>query len=240
MIGYSDDAKVMDLLAPLRGLEPVPFAISEKSERRPLLRRPVVVAGIAAVALALTGVAIANGVGAFNGISAAQHKPTGASVLDRATLTEIKRQNTFAVEHSTPQFPIPKLLLVTARVLGKMPDGSPVYGLTDTRGSLCTFSEVGGSCGSPLSKSRPISFASFNPSPTTGGKFTASGVAIDGVTSVSFTVWGKEVTVPVRNNVWVYEKPDTTAHGARCIVAHFADGSTVIPFPEVPCPKRSG
>ena len=35
---------------------------------------------------------------------------------------------------------------------------------------------------------------------------------------------------------WVYEKRHSTAHGERCIVAHFADGSTVEPFPEVPCP----
>jgi hypothetical protein len=234
MIGYSDDAKVMDLLAPLRRIEPVPFAVPELSQRRPLLRRPVLVAVVLVVALALTGVAIANGVGAFNGISAAQNKPTGVKVLDRQALAAIKLQNSFASEHSTPRFPIPRLLPATARVLGRMPDGSKVFGLTDTRSDLCLIGEIGGVCGPPLSKSHPITFATFNPSPTTGGKFTASGVAIDGVTSVSFKVWSEDVMVPVRNNVWVYEKRHTTAHGARCIVVHFADGSTV-DYPPTQC-----
>jgi hypothetical protein len=75
-----------------------------------------------------------------------------------------------------------------------------------------------------------------NDSPTTGGTFIASGFAIDGVTSVSFTVRGQEVTVPVKNNFWDYEEHDSRASEGQCIVAHFADGSTVNPFPEVPCP----
>ncbi len=225
MIGYSDDARVMELLAPLRRLDPVPFAMPERPERR--LRRPVLVAAIVVVGLVLTGVAIADGVGAFRGISAAQHTRTGAEVLDPATLSMIKRQNRFAAEHSTRRFPMPRLILSSARVLGKMPNGSPVYGLTDTRGELCLFGQMSGGCFAPLSKKQPITFSSSNASPTTGGTFIASGVAIDGVASVSFTVWGKQVTVPVKNNVWVYEKPHSTAHGARCIVVHFSDGSTV-------------
>jgi hypothetical protein len=234
MIGYGDDAEMMDLLAPLRRLEPVPFAVPERTGRR-ALRRPVLVAAIVIIALALTGVAIANGVGAFSGISAARHTQTGAKLLDPATLAEIKRENAFAADHSTARFLIPKLLLSNARVLGKMPDGSKVYGLTNTRGELCLFGDTGGGCGPPLSKEQPITFMASSTS-SVGGTFTASGVALDGVMSVSFTVWGKGVTVPVKHNVWVYKKRDTSAHGARCIVAHLADGSTVTPFPEVPCP----
>jgi hypothetical protein len=234
MIGHSDDAKMTELLAPLRRLEPPPFAVPELS-RRPLLRKPVVVAAVLMVALALTGIAIANGVGAFNGIGAAQNTPTGSNVLPPKVLAEIERENAFAAEHSTAKFKMPRLLPDTARVLGTMPDRSKVYGLTDTRGDLCLIGEVGGSCGPPLTQSRPITFGTFNRSPTMGGTFVASGVAIDGVTSVSFRVWGKEVNVPVKNNVWVYKKRHTTAHGATCIVAHLANRSTVIPFPEVPC-----
>jgi hypothetical protein len=185
----------------------------------------------------LTGVAIANSVGAFNGISSAQNRQTGTNVLPPKLLAEIKQQNAsaakFRKEHgvSWPAYLLPD----TARALGKMPDGSKVYGLTDTRGELCLFGEVGGSCSAPLDKEHPITFASFNASPTTGGTFIASGVAIDGVTSVSFRVWSQEVTVPVKDNVWVYKKANTTAHGARCIVVHFADGSTV-DYPPTPCP----
>jgi hypothetical protein len=235
MIGYSDDAKVMDLLAPLRRLEPVPFAVPEGPRRR-TLRRPVLMAAIVVVALALAGVAIANGVGAFNGISAAQHKPTGARVLPPKLLAEIKKLNAqaakFRKEHgfSWPAYFLPD----TARVLGKAPDGTKVYGLTNTYGDLCLFGEVGGSCSPPLDKKHPITFATFNASPTTGGTFIASGVAIDGVASVSFKVWSKRVTVPVRNNVWVYKQLNTTAHGARCVVVHFADGSSVH-YPPTQC-----
>jgi hypothetical protein len=39
---------------------------------------------------------------------------------------------------------------------------------------------------------------------STGGTFIASGLAVDGVTAVSFTVSGKAVEVPVKDNVWVY------------------------------------
>lgn len=193
-----------------------------------------------ATALVATSVAIAASFGAFKGISAAQHTQVGANVLPRRILASIERQNAhsaaFRKEHHT-SWP-PSLLPNTARVLGTMPDASKVYGLTDTRGDLCLIGEIGGSCGPPLSKSRPITFGVSNRSPTTGGTLIASGVAIDGVTSVSFRIWSKEVTAPVTNNVWIYEKPKTTAHGATCIVAHFANGSTVNPFPETPCRKK--
>jgi hypothetical protein len=175
------------------------------------------------------------GLGPFNGISAAQHAKTGSDLLPSGVLAQIKQMNAQSANASKTGFEPPRLLPDSARVLGTMPDRSKVYGLTDTRGDLCLIGEVGGSCGPPLTQSRPITFGTFNRSPTTGGTFVASGVAIDGVTSVSFKVWGKEVRVPVKNNVWVYKKRHTTAHGATCIVAHLANGSTVIPFPEVPC-----
>jgi hypothetical protein len=43
--------------------------------------------------------------------------------------------------------------------------------------------------------------------------------------------------VPVENNVYLFKEPNTTAHGTRCVVAHFADGTRVTPFPEVSCPS---
>lgn len=59
---------------------------------------------------------------------------------------------------------------------------------------------------------------------------------MDGITSVSFRVAGQDVTVPVKDNVWLYEQPESHATDGHCIVAHLDDGSTVDPFPEVPCP----
>lgn len=228
MIGYSDDARVTELLAPLRRLQPVPFA-GPRDVPRPLWRsRPVIAVAVLAVALALTGVAIADAVGAFNGLSAAQHARTGASVLDPATLAAINEQNATAPDDRL------KLLPETARVLDRLPDGSPVYALTDTRGDLCILSEGAGSCGSPLNESQPISATFSNDSPTTGGTFIASGFAIDGVASVSFTVRGEEVEVPVKNNVWSYEQSGSHATEGRCIRVHFADGSTV-DYPPTSC-----
>jgi hypothetical protein len=51
---------------------------------------------------------------------------------------------------------------------------------------------------------------------------------------LSLTVRGKEVTVPVKNNVWGYEESNSNAIEGRCIVVHFADGSTV-DYPPTEC-----
>jgi hypothetical protein len=234
LIGSSDEAQVVELLAPLARLEPVAFAGWQCPERRPLLRRPIFVAAVVVGALALTGFAIAAGLGAFNGISAARNTPIGSRVLPKAVLEQIKKMHAVNVKRGVPDHLLPS----TARVLGTAPDGSKVYGLTDTRGDLCLIGEVGGGCGPPLSHSQPITFGAFNPIATGAGTFYAGGVAIDGVTSVSFKVWNHPVTVPVRHNVWLYKRPHSSATGATCIVAHFADGSSVVPaWPgTVPCP----
>ncbi len=177
------------------------------------------------------------GLGPFNGISAAQRAKSSADVLPSGVLAQVKQMNTQSANPSSAGVEPWRLLPDTARVLGKAPDGFTLYGLTDTRGDLCVFGAAGGGCGPPLSKSHPITMGMANASPTTGGTFIVSGVAMDGVTSVSFTVWGKDVTVPVENNVYLFKEPNTTAHGTRCVVAHFADGTRVTPFPEVSCPS---
>ena len=177
------------------------------------------------------------GLGPFNGVRTAQRAKSGADVLPTAVLAQIKQMNTQSAKASNAGFAPWRLLPDTARVLGKAPDGSTLYGLTDTRGDLCTFGAASGSCGPPLSRSHPITMGMANASPTTGGTFIVSGVAMDGVTSVSFTVWSKEVTVPIKHNVYLFKEPNTTAHGTRCVIAHFANGSNVNPFPEVPCPS---
>jgi hypothetical protein len=198
--------------------------------------RHVLLVAVAVVAVVGAGVAIADGFGAFDGIGAAHHPQTGADVLDAKTLAGLQK----ACPNETVQpFYRPEchLALDSARLVGQVPSYGNVYVVTDTRGDLCTFFEGGdGSCGPPLGKSHPITFGTFNPSPTTGGTFIASGLAVDGITAVSFTVSGKAVEVPVKNNVWVYSEPDSHATGGQCVVAHLDDGSTVNPFPGLPCP----
>lgn len=204
-------------------------------DRRRRFRRVLLVA-FAVVALAGAGVAIADGFGAFDGIGAAQHPQTGADVLDAQTLAGLQKA---CPGMAAEDFYMPFCHLVpdSARLVGQVRSFGNVYVVTDTRGDLCTVFEGGdGSCGPALSELHPITFGTFNPSPTMGATFIASGLAIDGVTAVSFTVNGKAVEVPVKNDVWVYSEPDSHATGGRCVVAHLDDGSTITPFPGVPCP----
>ena len=198
--------------------------------------RHVLLIALAVAALAAAGVAIADGIGPFDGIGAAQHPQAGADVLDAKTLAGIENAcPTKAVQKF--YMPFCHLSLDTTRLVGNIPSFGNVYVITNTRGDLCTVFQGGdGSCAPPLSKSHPITFLAFNPSSTVGGTFVASGLAIDGVSTVSFTVSGKAVEVPVENNVWVYSEPDSHATGGQCIVAHLDDGSTVNPFPGLPCP----
>jgi len=219
MIGYGDDAKMMELLAPLHRLEPVPFAVPERPERRPLWRRPVVVAAVLVVALALTGVAIANGVGAFNGISAAQHPQSTADLLGPQELppdcsSSVASASAFC-----------KLDLGSARLVRTLPSGRKVWVATDSRGDLCVFLQEGGaSCGSELTPSRPTTLASFKKGP--GVPLITYGVALDGIVAVSFTAGGKQVAVPVEDNVWAYEGPNSAFES---LTVHHADGSTFVP-----------
>jgi hypothetical protein len=216
MIGYSDDAKVMDLLAPLRRLEPVPFALPVH-ERRPLWRRPAVVAAIVLVALVLTGVAIANGVGAFNGIGAAQRPQNGRDVLDPQTVTRLEQNCSGADLPASVYFPQCHLVLDSARLVGQLPSGGQLYAIADTRDDLCLVDPTGMICGTGLTPSRPIEDESVGE--------LMFGVALDGVTAISFERAGKEVTIPVKNNVWVYEGASLPEAGA--LTAHFENGTTV-------------
>lgn len=106
-----------------------------------------------------------------------------------------------------------------------MPDGFPVFVLSDTSGEICLAGGLSGGCGPALSKTDPLIIGEVD-APTTGRTYHAGGVAIDGVTSVSFRAWGRAVTVPVKNNLYIDEKPHSTATLIQCVAAHFADGST--------------
>lgn len=212
MIGSSDEATVMELLAPLRQIEPVPFAAPERAERR-RLRRPVLAAAVVAAALGLAGVAIADGVGAFNGIGVTQHPQTSADVIDSPTLARL-RQNCSATPFWTPQC---HLVLGSSRLIGHLPDGGNLYVVTDTRDDLCVIEPSGMSCGTGLSRSRPVSESSIGQ--------ILYGVAIDGVTSVSFEKDGQEVSIPVKDNAWVYQ--GASLEDFEALTAHFADGTTV-------------
>ncbi len=215
MIGYSDDARLDDLLAPLRRLEPVTLR-GQRARRR---WRPVLVAAVAVGALTGAGVAIAAGFGAFDGISAADHSQSPADASPQIPWVRESCANApFYTDlcHLVPD---------SSRLVGQLPSGHKIWVVASTRGNLCVVVEGdGASCGSALSSSDPTTFVVENNGTMT--RMLVYGVALDGVTSVSFTVRGEAVTVPVRDNVWAYEQP-TSAYEIQDLVAHFADGRTV-------------
>lgn len=228
MSDYAQDERMLELLAPLRRLEPVALPPAQQRRRawRPLLAAFVLIAALAGVS-----VAIADGFGAFDGIAAAQHPQTGADVIDPATRAYMEGRN---CNHWPNQSPpqcmavIGGLLFGTARVVGQIPSGQDIYVITTTSNSLCFV--VGPphpewSCDDPLSRSHPSTVFLYGQDPDiTPPTF---GIAVDGVTSVSFEANGREVTVPVKDNVWMYPG-DVFASAMLSLTAHFADGTTVV------------
>lgn len=204
-------------------------------------------AAVVVAVLAGAGVGIAAEFGTFNarpavfnGLSAAQHTRTGADALPPTVLAAIKRMNAGAERRNGGLW-----RPATARLLGKT-SAATVYALSDTRGHLCYYDVLGlgsggGGCVRPLSRSQPITLDVSNEwTAKTGSILTVVGLAIDGVTSVSFTVARKDVTVPVNDNVYTLKRR-SAASTVQCAVAHFGAGPAVklIGYPS--CPSvRSG
>jgi len=186
--------------------------------------RPLPVAIAVAGALALTGVGIADGFGAFSGISATEHPQGAADMLDPAVVAAINRQNASPQLGDTGQ-----LLPESTRFIRKLPGGERVYALSTTTNKLCDLivyppssnAESADSCGDPLSQNAPTTVEVDQPNPAVSP--LAIGVAIDGVTSVSFRAGGVETTVPVEHNVWVYQG---ASNALQALTVHFADGRT--------------
>lgn len=180
--------------------------------------RPVMAAAVALTVLAGVGAAIAAGFGAFNGIGAAQHPRSGADALDPKIVAALQS----GCSGPSPIYdPGCHLVLDSARLVSRLPTGRNVYVVTDTRGDLCVVVQdesIG--CGPALGPSHPATVEESN---RTGNDPVAFGLAIDGVTGVSFMAGGHEVTVPVNDNVWVYEGENSAINS---LTVHFDDGST--------------
>jgi len=186
--------------------------------------RPLAVAAIVTTALAFAGLAIAAGFGAFNGIGAAEHPQGAADTLDPALVAGINAENAHLAGTATGQ-----LLPDSARFIRQLPSGERIYALSTTTDMLCVLivgrpgSNMGSatSCGHPLNQNEPTTIGSVQANSATPP--LAYGVAIDGVTAVSFMADGAETTVPVENNVWAYEGP---SDALQTLTVHYADGST--------------
>lgn len=202
--------------------------------------RPLVVAVVATLALAGAGVAIAVGLGAFNGLSRTQHPQTASDKLGRKALVSVKTMNRWTAEltkqwnayrraHGMSPLKPNRILPGSTRILGRLPlrGAGKVYAATDTYGQLCIIVEgTGPDCNLALSRlSRPALATSIDWWPHGVWGPVAYGIAMDGVTSVSFRSKGKGVTVPVKHNLWSYVGPNTAQ---ASLTVHFADGSTEV------------
>jgi hypothetical protein len=187
--------------------------------------RPVLVTAVVVAALVGVGVAIAAGLGAFNGISAAEHPQSPADRIDPKLLAEINAAN-------SARGAAGQLLPDSARLVKQLSDDVRIYAVATKDGQLCVLAErlpnndgkddaAGMGCGSPLTQSQPSTAATF--ARNEASPAISWGIALDSVAAVSFMAGGHEVTVPVNNNVWAYEGAAPT-HGS--LTAHFKDGST--------------
>jgi hypothetical protein len=237
MLREIDDIKMSELLAPLERLESV--ALREPGERRSRRPRLVLVAAVVAAALAVTGVAVAAGLGAFADLSAAQHPQASVDQLSPGTAAFIAREGCGTGHMSTDGQFIPYTCDPgSSRLLSTLPNGDKLYVLEESGfAPLCVLLEGAGLsiCGGVDETHPVLQTASIS----SDGSILA-GVAMDGVESVSFTIGGKDVTVPVSDNAWAYEGPGISNAGGApdfitCITAHFADGSSVQEDPSEAC-----
>jgi hypothetical protein len=225
-----------ELITRLAAANPVPhdgpLHVPEPARPRPTWKIALGVV-VAIAALAGTGIAIADGLGAFNGIGAAQHQRTASDAIDPATVAFIKTH-------------LNGVELDTARHIGQLPSGNNVYVVADSLSgaNLCTV--IGPphgkvTCGDPLSKAHPVTIDTY-PVFSNGAlkSWITFGIALDGVTSISFQYstsaapadgggpLGPGVTEPVNDNLWIYRSDDAFPPTVlQSVTAHFADGTAV-------------
>jgi hypothetical protein len=204
--------------------------------RRPLRR--VLIAAVAVGAPVGVGVAIAAGVGAFNGIKAAQHPRTAADRLDPSVVASIRFYNKQQARLTHERRGL--LEPGTSRLVRQLPDGARVFAVAATGDELCVVMERmprlasnmkrGGyslGCTSALTQKVPSTVESFRAFKGPHGESPAIswGITLDGATAVSFPANRRlTVTVPVKDNVWVYVGKWSAA--VRGFKVHFKDGQT--------------
>jgi hypothetical protein len=202
------------------------YAGPARPRRTPVQRRwrPWRIAWVgAALVLAFVGAAYAAGFNPFTGISAANHPATPSDALPEFLTAHIAEFSS-AMEHMGHGHLLPD----TARFITELPSGMRFYTIATSAGGLClanvdppgSNAQGGFGCGDSLNQSRPITIGSERANPATPP--VSYGLAMDGVTAVSFTAGGAETTVPVTDNVWAYEgQADLTS-----VTVHWENGST--------------
>jgi hypothetical protein len=203
------------------------YAGPPRPRRRPVQRRwrPWRIAWAAAVlVLVLAGAAYAAGFNPFAGISAADHPATSNDSLPAFLTADIAQFNSIYEQMGHGH-----LLPDSARFVRQLPSGMRFYTIATSAGGLClanvyppgsSNAKGGYGCGDSLSQSQPITIGSEQPNPATPP--ISYGLAMDGVTAVSFMAEGVETTVLVKDNVWAYEGQANL----QSVIVHWADDST--------------
>ena len=189
-------------------------------------RRPLRLAyAVAAIALLGVGAAYAAGFDPFSGISAANHPAGPNDRLPAFLVTDIDRFNSELDRMGKTGH----LLIDSTRFVSELPSGMRFYTISTELGQLCLAnvyppgsSDANGgiACGDSLGESNPITRESQRPNEDVPQ--TSFGLAMDGVTAISFMAGGIETTVPVKENVWAHEgQADLTS-----VTVHWEDGRT--------------
>lgn len=159
----------------------------------------------------------------FQGISAVARPTGGQSTLDPTTSAEIQ---SLSADHAGTA--LAAQILSEARALPTTVNGNKIWLIPTKTGELCLFFRDLEGCTQLMSRRSPAMFVVNGADASAGGGATAFGVAMDGVTSVSFTVGDKPQSVPVTQNVFEFQGvPGTSVADFSVPVVTFADGTSV-------------
>jgi hypothetical protein len=176
--------------------------------------------------LAIAGVAVAAGLNPFEGITAADHSPMPSDAVSPGVIAQLKADE-------LPGAPLDQIGLHrvdSSRLVGTLPSGRKVYVVATTKDRLCVVvAQLAESCADPLTQKVPVTFTTFARGGRSHQPALAWGIARDEVVSVSFTVSGRHVTVPVRHNFFAYEGLPSDGSGSfSAPTVTFADGHTEV------------
>jgi hypothetical protein len=192
-------------------------------------RRFAVAASCALVAIALPAIALA-----LRGSSASPASTSATGIgavsssretaLDAASASTERMLNARGFLTATAG----ARLLSEARTVPVTVAGSRLYLVPTEKGKLCLFLEVyGETCSDPIGAANPALIVAEDRDGPGGAGPLVYGVAMDGVSSVTFELGGRRATVHVAQNTFVYRGDSAASAGTLLPVsASFADGSS--------------
>lgn len=161
----------------------------------------------------------------FARIAAANHPRGPQDVVDPAAAASMMAEDAV---YATPQ--IGAHLLGESRSIGSLPSGRRIYLVPTDKGGLCVaVARLAETCSVALSDASPATFTIVDADGVGGAGPVAYGVATDRVKSLSFSVDGRPVTVPVHDNMFVFRgRPSDGTGDFSPATVVFTDGATSI------------